>query len=260
MDIKIFPKYSPGNSEIVISWEIGKDLPYPLAFNVLRSGGDNGEFEKINVDPLVSFFYIDRDLKPLSKIFDVIYRLEVLFPFTDETQTTRNIPLVSSPRLKRSYLVAKRMDQKHFIEYRARSGITFVIFKRRRFGEKCTACYNPITEATTKTNCEECFSTGFKNGFWSPIETIGKIDPPVKVQRMGSVQFEEPINSQASIRAFPIVRKGDVLVEVCSNDRWYINTVQIVEHGRYPVKQTAEIRMIPRDSVLYDLELPKEVL
>lgn len=262
LDVQVFPQYP---RRIVISWEIGKKLPFPVAFNIFRSGGDNGEFEKLNAKPVTGFFYFDDGLKPLSKIFEVIYQLEVIFPFSDETgerktQRTGNIPLVCSPRLKRSYLVAKRMDQKHFIEYRARSGVDLVVFKRKHFGEECTECYNPLTESSTKANCEECFGTGFIDGFWDPIETIGKIDPPVKIQQFGQVQFEEPINTQAHLRAFPQVKKGDVVVEVCWNNRWYVNNVQTVEHGRYPVKQLAEIKMIPRDSALYELELPEDVL
>ena len=255
LQVRVYPLYAqePVKGRIVISWTIGQKLAFPIAFNVYRSGGDNGEFEKLNVDPIVDSYYFDDGLKPISKIFSVIYRLEVLYPFTDETQMTGNIPLVCSPRLKRSYLIAKQMDRKYFIEYRARSGQEFVVLKQRQFGETCTECFNPVTKAPTKANCDECFGTTIKGGYWAPIETMGKIEPEAKIQRLGQMQFEEPINTQASLRAFPIVAKGDVLVEKCNNNRWYINTVQQVEHGRYPVKQTAEIRLIERTSIVYNI-------
>ena len=66
LDIKIFPQYP---RRIVISWTVGKALPVPLRFNVLRSGGLKGEFKKLNTKPIPNFFYFDEGLKPLSKIF-----------------------------------------------------------------------------------------------------------------------------------------------------------------------------------------------
>jgi hypothetical protein len=252
LQVKIYPQYP---HRIAISWDIGRQVPFPLAFNIYRSGGDKGEFTKLNVAPIVGNSYLDEGLQPISKIFNVLYQLEIIYPFQEETQLLNPQPLVCTPSLKRSYLVAKRMDQKYFIEYRARSGQQFVILKQRDFGEQCTECYNPVTEAATKSNCGGCFGTTIEGGFWNPIETIGKIDPETKVQRLGAMQFEEPINTQASLRAFPIVKKGDILVEKCNNNRWYINTVQVVEHGRYPVKQLAEIRLIERTSIIYEIDV-----
>ncbi len=251
LQVKIIPQFP---RRIVISWSIGKEVKIPLAFNIFRSGIDSGEFEKLNRAPITHPFYFDDGLKPLSKLFHVVYKLEVLFPFTDETQMTRPIPLVCSPRLARTFFVARRMDEKHGIEYASHTGIELVILKRKQWGEKCTECINEVTGSSTKTDCGNCFGTGFEGGFWKPYETLGKIDPLVKTQSLQDpLGYQENINTQIHLRAFPIVVDGDVIVEKCQNLRWYVQVVQLIEHGRYPVKQLVEGRQIERGSPIYEI-------
>jgi len=253
LDIRVYPQYP---RSIVVSWDIvKKDLPYPIAANIYRSGSTGGEYTKLNFYPVVESFYEDTGLKPLSKLFDVTYKIEFLFPFSDKTQTVGPIHLASNPRLKKAYLVAKRMDGKHAIEYKAHSGVLLKIFKMKHWGEKCTECYDPVTEDSIKADCSDCFGTTFKGGYWKPVTLLGKIEPFPKVQVIdGTFGYTENVTSQAHLRAFPLVKKGDVIVEVDSNNRHYINVVRLVEHTRYPVKQLVEIATIERSSPLYNLE------
>ena len=84
---------------------------------------------------------------------------------------------------------------------------------------------------------------------------LGKIEPFPKVQVIdGTFGFTENLTSQAHLRAFPLVKKGDVLVETANNNRHYVNSVRLVEHTRFPVKQMVEIATIERSSPLYELE------
>jgi hypothetical protein len=250
LDIKIFPQYP---RRIVISWEIGKSVIIPLQFNIYRSGGTNGEFEKLNAAPIPDFFYFDEGLKPLSKIFNVDYKLEVIWP-SGQLQEFGPFPLVSSPRLKEAYLVAKEMDREYAIEYKAYSGVQFRIYKQKQWGERCDECYNFATEEVTNSSCEECFGTSFKGGFWNPIDILGKLDVYSRGQQIRDpFGFAEDHVSIAHIRAFPTVRKGDILIESAHNVRWYVNAVQVIEHARFPVKQLAEVKQIERTSIYYEL-------
>ena len=252
LDIKIYPQYP---RKIILSWDtVKQDLQFPIAANIYRSGSSGGEFEKLNTRPVVESFYEDVGLKPLSKLFDVTYNIEFIFPNTNRTQTVGPIFLAPNPRLKKAYLVAKRMDQKHSIEYRAHHGVELSIYKRRQWGDKCTECYDPVTEESYKSDCDECFGTAFVGGFWKPVTQLGKIEPFPKIQVIdGTFGYSENSTSQAHLRAFPLVKKGDIIVETASNNRHYINTVRLVEHARFPVKQLVEISTIERASPLYNL-------
>ena len=252
LDIRVFPQYP---RKIILSWDtVSEDLPYPIAANIFRSGSSEGEFEKINTQPVVESFYEDIGLKPLSKLFDVTYKIEFIFPFTEKRQTVGPIYLATNPRLKKAYLVAKRMDQKHSIEYRGHSGIELKIFKQKHWGTRCLECFDPVTEESFKTDCGNCFGTSFEGGFWNPVTILAKIEPFPKVQVIdGTFGVREDLSSQAHIRAFPIVKKGDFIVETANNNRHYINSVRLVEHTRFPVKQLVEISTIERSSPLYTL-------
>ena len=252
LDIKIFPQYP---RRIVISWEIGNSVPVPLRFNIFRSGGLEGEFEKLNTAPVIEFYYFDDGLKPISKIFNVDYKLEVIWP-TGQTQIFGPFSLVSSPRLKQAYLVAKEMDREYAIEYKAYSGVNLRIFKRRQWGKRCEECYNAVTEEVTDSNCAECFGASFQGGFWDPIDILGKLDLYSRGQQIRDpFGFTEDHVTNMHIRAFPTVRKGDIIAETAHNIRWYVNAVQTIEHGRFPVKQLAEVRQIERTSIFYELDL-----
>ena len=250
-NIRTYPQYP---RKIIISWEVGGDLPYPLGINIFRSGSKEGPFEKLNSSIITGFYYEDFFTKPLSKISDIYYKLEFIAP-TEDPQFTEPFAVIPSPRLSRSYFIARRMDQKYGIEYKAHSGVDFSIYKRKHWGTRCTKCYNPVTESATKANCLDCFGTTFEGGYWDPVKTLGKVEPLVKTQTLqGDLNFSEDITSSLSLRAFPLVKKGDFVVEESSNRRWYIHTVQLTEHGRFPVKQTCEIRLIEKNSILYRLK------
>ena len=75
LDIRIYPQYP---RKVILSWEtVKKDLPYPIAANIFRSGTKEGEYKKINPQPVIGSFFEDIGLKPLSKLFDVTYKIAV---------------------------------------------------------------------------------------------------------------------------------------------------------------------------------------
>lgn len=245
--IPLFPK------SILLQFEIGTDLPYPIAFDVYRSG-EGISLEKLNTSPITQYFFEDIGLKPISKLFDVTYYIDINFLHTPEKQRVGPVHLVPKPRLARTFFVARRMDEKNGIEYSSHTGVELELYKRRHWGEKCDSCYNEILESATTTDCEDCLGTSFKGGYWSPVPILGKLEPLVKSRSlMDRLSYQENINTQAYLRAFPLANRDDIIKETRRNSLWHVHTVQLIEHGRFPVKQIVELREIERKDPLYRL-------
>lgn len=248
LDVTVIPRFP---RSVILQFNFGKDLEYPIAFDVYRTGAEE-PLTKLNIKPLTQYFYEDFGLKPASKLFDVTYFIDIIFPFTSEKQRVGPIHLVSQPRLARTFFVARRMDEKHGIEYSSHTGIELDIYKRLHWGEKCTECYNEVLEAATTSDCESCLGTGFVGGYWNPISVLGKLEPlALSRNLLDRLNFQENVNTQAHMRAFPVLREDDIIHEKRRNVLWYAQAVQLVEHGRYPVKQLLELREIERNSPLY---------
>lgn len=249
--VTVIPLYP---RSVMLQFNFGQEYAYPIAFDIYRAGSETSELEKLNLRPITQFFFEDVGLKPLSKLFDVTYFIDVIFPYTKEKTRIGPIHLVCSPRLARTFFIARRMDEKHGIEYKSHTGIELCIYKRRHWGEQCTECFDAVLETSTTANCAECLGTGFVGGYWNPVNILGKLEPLIKTRDlMDRLNYQENINTQAHLRAFPLVQKDDILHEKCRNSLWYINTVSLVEHGRYPVKQLAELKEIDRADPLYSL-------
>lgn len=248
LDISVIPRWP---RSVILQFNVGKNLPYPIAFDIYRTG-DGESLEKLNVSPITQFFFEDVGLKPQSKLFDVVYFVDIIFPFKADKQRIGPVHLVPQPRLARTFFIARRMDEKHGIEYESHTGIELAIYKRKHWGEKCTSCYNPILEAATTTNCNDCLGTNYVGGYWNPISVLGKLEPLTKSRNLlDKLNYQENIVIQAHMRAFPLIQEDDIIREVRRNVLWYGQAVQMTEHGRYPVKQLVELREIERGDPLY---------
>jgi hypothetical protein len=54
---------------------------------------------------------------------------------------------------------------------------------------------------------------------------------------------------------YPLVKTGDVIVELHNNNRWYVKDWQLTEVRRYPVRQLVTVSLIERSDVIYDFEV-----
>lgn len=130
------------------------------------------------------------------------------------------------------------------------------VLLRRRTGQKCPVCWNPITKKPRFANCQTCNGTGTLTGYHEPIE--------VKISR----SFSQLINdsnmldgekvSQSNIDAwitnFPLVSPGDVIVDI-TNQRFSIERVTQRTHTQHIVRQLLDMTPLESGHPAYSVEI-----
>jgi hypothetical protein len=147
-------------------------------------------------------------------------------------------------------LVGIYIVEEHEFAHRYVYGVPALIYPRKRTGIYCPECFDKVLKRVTKSRCFTCFGTGYVGGFYKPIEKwLEVMTAPAddtKIAERGDVQ-----NPKTMIRLtnYPIVKDGDVIVEMQQDRYWKINAVTPSEKHRYPVLQICDVSEIGRTDV-----------
>lgn len=217
-------------------------------FIVKRSESPAGPWEALT-PPFKDQYYF-RDVSPalLHKWRNLYYLLEVKDISTSEVKTFGPTGQVAEPDL--NALEIMRQEDVLFREFVGRRCWVFPV---RTFGAKCV-CFDRVSGRRTKSNCLNCYDTGYLGGFLSPIECFIQIDP--SSNKSNNTPFGEHQNNPTSARliSFPPLKPKDILVEA-ENHRWKVVSVTTTQRLRATVRQEVVLHQIPIGDVEYKLPI-----
>jgi hypothetical protein len=129
-----------------------------------------------------------------------------------------------------------------------------VLLKRRVWGERCTACYDPRTKAATRGGCRTCYGTSFIGGFWAPVSMPARRQGPKATATQG-----DPKSDMKKLRLlvpdFPQVDVGDVIVSLRTGERYRVDAETETDLQEEPMYQTLSVSEIERSDILYQLRV-----
>ena len=133
-------------------------------------------------------------------------------------------------------------------------GRRFVVLKRKTYGDSCPVCWDTYTQRRLIDFCETCYDTGISGGFYQPISVLCTMNAALKRHQMllwGSWE-----TGDAVIYTFhhPHIEPKDIFVDLY-NRRWEVVQVRKVEKGLAIIEQDAQVRRIPKDDVVYNVEV-----
>lgn len=133
-------------------------------------------------------------------------------------------------------------------------GAPSLLFVRRKAGEECTRCYNPVLERREVSDCEECSGTGIIGGYHKPIELTLFDSQTLKMHRMNPEGIErQTIQADFWTSGVPLIESQDVLVNKFKNARYRVSAVQRVEHRNFPVAQLLQVSYLNPNEIEYRL-------
>jgi hypothetical protein len=221
----------------------------PFNFTVLRSGSPTGSFE--TVASSLGDVYTYRDTTPLLVGNDkVVYYQIVSGAFSSRVVSS----MMALPRQK--FLIWRKIINDEKVMLSKGNGIPVAIFKRKHWGPRCTTCIDPKTLRILVKNCLSCFGTTFEGGYFSPVPTLAKIAPSAPgTDFTTDTSVPEVEAANMFLHPFPLVRRGDIVVEPATNIRWEIVSEQPTEILRNPVHQDINISRLPPADLIYHLAL-----
>jgi hypothetical protein len=243
-----------------VSWDLNRHFvdPGPYQFQLQASHAGLPDDEPwIDVGSVVTDTYFAFDLakRQFGKLQDVCYRVELT-----SALDTYVSPAVDNSGLlnKRQWLHAREIVRRELLRHRVYSSPEGLLLKARRYGPKCTSCTDEFTDEVSDSNCEECFGTGYQNGYFAPLPAFyaDLSENPTREHRTPQTGMEKKDVISGRFIGDPQMAAYDVWVNKHSDERYYIHTLNTKAHIRgVPLVIDAELRLAPYTDVIYLLDL-----
>ena len=249
--VTVYPAFS---REILVEWELEDEAqvdPGPYFFTVERSASPEGPWDCLTPKPLVdAMHFVDKLTPLLSKENFLFYRVTATLP-SGKTIVSPAKDLFRN--LERpQWLVWREITRKEILRLKKFVGIRAAVLKKKRFGEPCEECTDPVTGTVTDSQCRECFGTRYQGGFYPPIEAWIESSPVPDAKGLGGHGWmTEDYVGQLRMVSYPLVSREDIVVELESNRRFRVLQIDPIELRTVPVVQLVSARMISRSDVEY---------
>ncbi|GIW59024.1 MAG: hypothetical protein KatS3mg087_0090 [Patescibacteria group bacterium] len=242
---------------VYLYWQPSQELlvQEPLIHAVYRSLDPDENWEEIAVN-LNDTFYEDHP--PL--ITDAL-------PYYYKIKTTGLKGIYESPVVsnigrpsKRYELLANRILRR--LLNLPISDAKGYLLSRKISGEHCSVCYDNDLNISLRSDCTECYGTGFVGGYIklpfeirllarTPISIYGPIQDPR--QQVGMLNVT---NFRGKLAGFPIIKPFDAFVSSSDLRRYYIaNANTSAEIGGIPVVFDVEMRLAESNDILQKFPL-----
>jgi hypothetical protein len=254
-------------TKVFLQWDLDNPTESgSYTFAIQRSGSSEGPWETLRAGAPNIFNYVD-DLTNQPQYGDdekvhlyslqkqIYYRVTVVPPSGCVNQATSD-PHCIRPELVEPWLAGlrRRLRYDEDILFRKFNGVPLVILKRRRWGDRCTECYDAVTQSILKEHCTECYGTGFKLGYWSPVTTWGRIYPPHNIDPQTTPRDKRESSQQLiTLLDIPLLEDNDLIIERDANQRFCIRRQTQTELKRRSVHQQVTGSLIERGAVEYEI-------
>lgn len=253
-------------SAVFIQWDIDTDLTGPFFIDVARAGSPDGPWESIATGLRDAYNFVDdkfnlppaapgsngREGVNLFALSRVIYYQVTVVPPTGIADAFTSDATPVEPGLdQRTRLFKRKILHDQAVGYRRLNGVPLVVLKRRRWGDRCPVCYDPVTKESTLEHCLTCFGTSYTGGYWTPTLIRGRREEAAIDTKMTSSGDEEMAVTDFYILDYPLVEYKDIIVDVVRNDRYQVQRVHHTELKSVPVHQTLTTSQLGRNSVEY---------
>lgn len=251
---------SPEDTGSFLQWHIENPPNAALTFKVERAQSPEGPFDLV-ADNLKNFYYYDNSreipgLKPedarenvnlLSLLRSIYYRVTATTAAGDTASATSELANVLPPRLQGLQRKMQR-DLSMGLKF---NGVDTYMLKRLHWGLRCKACFDVLTKKVTASKCENCYGTGFEQGYATPVQIKVRYLAPNSDTQVSPQGWTDIVRIRAICLPFPRMYPGDVLVEKLSNSRYLVMQNSQTELRRDIVHQALSISELSRDSVEY---------
>lgn len=246
------PDYSSG---FMFVWSVNPSFsaPAPWTFVVQEAPAVDGPWT--DVSPVVSGVTAWKEAKRRigSKAYELFFRVVM------SAGGERYASGVSSPYgdlSRRDYLIARDVMRREVLHGKGMAGVEVLAYRVNTTGAPCDACRDPITGMTMDSHCKVCFGTGRNPPYYGPYGMwatfSGDTNHNAAQDGIGG-NVEQKAFRVRMVSAIPL-RKNDVIVDLRSDKRYYVDSVAVVaEMRRVPIVQEATVHEAATTDVVYRL-------
>ncbi|MAG27830.1 hypothetical protein CMI47_20055 [Candidatus Pacearchaeota archaeon] len=251
---KVTPIYPSQN---FIQWTLDDPNNVLQYFDVLRAGSPAGPYKTVAPQVLEDVYHYT-DKSPhnyglTTKIWYVIRAVPKSGSINATLSEPRSAKASSSGTLQDRIARKARYDLS--ITLKRLNGVELVILKRKRFGTRCSTCYNPSTKDVLLSHCSECYGTSFTGGYHTGVTVFGRIDPSVVQAAFDRTGDTETAVNGITMLDYPEVEPDDIVVERETNRRFIVKRKIPTEGRRILVHQDLQVSELSRSAVEYTVTI-----
>jgi len=234
-------------------------------FKVERSGGSEGPWTSIFegydqyaiFDKFNSIESTEDELQPNQlRIFsEYYYKITCTTPsgktLTDLEETGPKFPTRKMTqywrKAKRDFLLSLKFN-----------GTPMQLLKKRKWGKRCSICFDKKVKEVIRPNCPMCWGTGFIGGYWNPYETLVRRNGASNASTIGPIQTSDSVETNFWFPDFPLLEREDILISMADQRRFRVDQQLQTEILLTPVHQEAVCQELRHDHLIYKFPiLPK---
>ena len=246
--IPLYPK------TVFVQWTIEDQTDVLQSFSLLRSGSPDGPFEAVATNiPPDSFFHNDDSPNHNGLTTRIWYKVQAV-PISGAVNSV--LSEAATPSAKRDYYrdrVGRKARRDLGVVLSKLSGVRITILKKKRFGARCSECYDPVTKSSVMSHCGSCFGTTFSGGYHTPCYTWGKLDPATVQEMHDRSGASEVAVFGITILDYPLVEIGDIIVENETNRRFIVKRKGSTESSGITVHQDLQVSELSRSAAAYSI-------
>jgi len=156
---------------------------------------------------------------------------------------------------ERDWLLSREIIRKEQLRHRLVS-VSGYLVKPYRFGKFCTRCRDQLSQEILDSNCPVCSGTGYEVGYHPPLAmqcwdlSPEVIEEHVDNQVKGSTRENAYVS--ARVIGFPALNKNDIWVNGSNDERWRIETIQVLAELRgVPIVYNVKMGLLPFNNSVY---------
>ena len=246
---------------ILVKWSIKKSTQNlnSLFFFIYR-GESPSDMVRLNSTPIPSntlYEYVDATpkLKIVSKnyYFKVIAE-EIVAGLTVQSFESHTFTWQGSVDLVAQYII-----DEHLYAYEHVHGVPAFLYKKKREGDRCEVCWDKVTKRVSRSNCTNCFGTGFAGGYYKSITTWMDFNPDPMIAQIAEFGLKEPSQTDIQFTNYPLLQLGDIILELEPFRFWRLSNIRNTEKNRTPLLQVARVDEVNKSDIEQNLPVDQEI-
>jgi len=256
-DFRMVTVRCPTADSLLVRWAIvptAYDMK-DIAFEVLRSNGPSGPWVVAGTADEGAFHFVDYVPMGLQSMRAYYYRVRA----ADKTGKGYRDSEVKSLGHDADH-IALGMVRKKNVFLRCRGGVSAAVLLRKRWGPKCSRCWDSVRMLPKDADCKECYGTGFTGGYLNPVFVHAALfNQALKAYISFNDARYDAANSNLELANLPEVSPDDVIVDRVMNTRYIVKEITPFTHRMVIVCQNVKVVRMDDNSVIYKFPIPEDL-
>ena len=246
--LPVYPEY------MHVQWSIDDPNGASGEIEVSRSGSPEGPFTVIaNKLPADTFFFQDFKVAKFGLSQNYWYRIRVSSLLNPDEKVLSEPGTVEFRAQPHRFRLARKARRDLYVTLSRLNGSIYMLLKKKRFGARCSTCFNEVTQDVVLSSCGECYGTSYQAGYHDPVSMWGKLDPTVIQQQFGMQGVGEVAMLGFVTLDYPLINLEDILVEMQTNRRFLVKQKMQTQSSGIPVHQDLQLSELSRTAIEYSI-------